>query len=166
MMKKTLLALATLLHLLPHPFGVSPVGALALYSGAYSNKRRTAMAVPLVPLLLAGLITGFYDLRVMLFVFLGFALAALVGRCLLGRQRNDWRFGAAVVAGAVVFFLLSNFSIWLVGMYPPTAAGLLECYLNGLPYLGQAMLADAAYSFLLFGLHAALDRWQSAPAVA
>ena len=164
-MRKSLLALATLLHLLPHPFGASPVGALALYGGAY-GKRRTAMAVPLLPLLAAGVISGFYDLRVMLFVFAGFALAALVGHGLLRRQRNYRRYGAAVVGGATVFFLLSNFSIWLVGMYPPTMAGLVACYVNGLPYLGQAILADAAYSFLLFGLHAALDRHQSVPAAA
>lgn len=164
-MRKSLLALATLLHLLPHPFGVTPVGALALYAGAY-GKRRVAMAVPLLPLLAAGLLTGFYDLRVMLFVFAGFALAALVGHSLLRRQRNYRRYGAAVVGGAAVFFVLSNYSIWLVGMYPPTMSGLVACYVNGLPYLGQAILADAACSFLLFGLHAALDRLQSVPAVA
>jgi hypothetical protein len=51
-------------------------------------------------------------------------------------------------------------------MYPPTLAGLAECYLNGLPYLGQAALADGAFCFVLFGLHALIERRQPAPAVA
>ena len=156
-MNRMLLVLASLLHLIPHPFGVTPVGALALYSGAY-GPNRFSWCVPLLPLGLAALVFGFYDPVVMLFVFAGFALSTLAGRLLLRRKRSYSRFSAAIVLGAGVFFLVSNFSIWLVGFYPPTLRGLLQCYLNGLPYLLQAMLADTAYCFVLFGLHAQLDR--------
>jgi len=38
-MKKILIALATVAHLIPHPFGVSSMGATALYAGAYGPKR-------------------------------------------------------------------------------------------------------------------------------
>ena len=62
--------------------------------------------------------------------------------------------------------MVSNFAIWLLGMYPATMSGLLQCYVNGLPYLGQAMLADAAYCFVLFGLHAAIEQRQPTTAIA
>ena len=29
--------MVTALHLMPHPFGVSPIGGAALYAGAYGN---------------------------------------------------------------------------------------------------------------------------------
>ena len=159
---KWLVGLATVVHLLPHPFGVSPVGAVALYAGAYGGKR-TSWLVPLMPLTIAALLTGFYDPVVMAFVFAGFALSTLAGRWFLGRRRNLSRYGFAVATGASIFFLISNFAIWWVGYYPPTAAGLIQCYVNGLPYLGQAALADAAYCFVLFGLHAAIERRRTAP---
>ena len=161
-MKKSLIALVTVLHLVPHPFGVSPIGATALYSGAYANPR-IAWLVPLIPLFFGGAIAGFYDVTVMLFVYAGFALSTIVGRLLLSKRRNLGRYSAAVATGAFVFFLVSNFAIWFVGMYPPTVAGLVSCYVNGLPYLATAVAADAVYCGLLFGLHALIDRHAPAP---
>ncbi len=164
-MNKLLIVLATVAYLAPHPFGVSSIGATALYAGAYGPKR-FSWAVPLIPLFIGSLVFGFYDVTVMAFVFGGFALSTFAGRWFLARERNYTRYGAAVAVGATIFFIVSNFAIWLVGMYPPTLAGLVQCYVNGLPYLGQAALADAAYCFVLFGLHALIERRQTAPAVA
>ena len=160
-MRIVIIAVATLLHLLPHPFGVSSIGATALYAGAYGSIR-TAWLVPLIPLTLGAVIFGFYEPVVMTLVFAGYALAAVAGRWFLKRKRGYGQYLAAIAAGAVCFYLLSNFAIWLVGYYPPTVAGLIECYLMGLPYLGQSMLADAAFCFVLFGAHRMLERRDSA----
>jgi len=159
-MKKLLVGLVTVLHLIPHPFGVSPVGATALYAGAYGSNR-SSWAVPLLPLFVAALLFGFYEPVVMAFVFAGFALSTFAGRWLLRGKRNYKSFGGAVALGATIFYVVSNFSNWLVGYYPPTMAGLIQCYVNGLPYLGQAVLADAAYCFVLFGLHHLIDQHES-----
>lgn len=164
-MNKLLLVLVTAVHLIPHSFGVSPIGATALYAGAY-GKLRIAWLVPLIPLFIGDVFGGFYDLTVMAFVYAGFALSALIGRLLLAARRNSRRYALAVVSAAVVFYLVSNFSIWLVGMFPPTVAGLISCYVNGLPYLGMAIIADAAYCLLLFGAHAMIEREQPETATA
>ena len=151
--RNIVLAVATVLHLLPRPFGVSPVGALALYAGAH-GKRRTAWLLPLVPLSIAGLLHGLYDVTVMIFVFAGFSLSSLAGYGFLHRERSRGRYAGAVVTGALIFFAVSNFGMWAAGgYYPQTAAGLAACYINGLPYLAQAALADSVYCFVLFGLH-------------
>lgn len=160
-MNKLLIVLVTVIHLAPHPFGVSSIGATALYAGAYGPKRYS-WVIPMIPLTVAALLFGFYDVTVMAFVYGGFALSTFAGRWFLARKRNYWRYGAAVAVGASIFFLISNFAVWLVGMYPPTWAGLVQCYINGLPYLGQAAIADAAYCFVLFGLHALIERRQTA----
>lgn len=164
-MNKLIIGLATIIHLLPHPFGVSSVGATALYAGAYGQKR-TSWFIPFIPLSLGLFITGLFEPMVMVFVFAGYALSTLAGRWFLSRDRDLKLFGGAVITGAAIFYLVSNFSMWLVGYYPMTAAGLVECYVAGLPYLGQAALADAAYCFVLFGLHAVIERRQQAPAAA
>ena len=164
-MKKLLIGLVTVLHLIPHPFGVSPIGATALYAGAYGPKR-ISWAIPLLPLLAAGLFFGFYDPAVMAFVYAGFALSTFAGRALLRHDRNLGRFGAAVVFGATIFFVVSNFANWLVFSDQANLAGLVQTYVNGLPYFGQAMLADAAYCFILFGLHNAIELRQANPAIA
>ena len=164
-MNRLILVLASIAHLVPHPFGVSSIGATALYAGAYGDKR-ISWAVPMIPLLIGNAIFGFYDFRVLAFVYAGFALSTFAGRCLLRKNRSYLRYGSAVAIGATIFFVVSNFSIWLVGMYPPNFAGLIQCYVNGLPYLGQAAVADGAYCFMLFGLHAWMERRQLDPVVA
>jgi len=162
-MNRFVLIIATLAHLIPHPFGVSSIGATALYAGAYGNKRYS-WAIPLIPLSVGTAVFGFYDPAVMVFVFGGFALSTFAGRWFLSRDRGYVRYGAAVGVGASIFFLVSNFAIWFVGMYPPTFSGLIQCYVNGLPYLGQAMVADAAYCFVIFGLHMRMEHRRFAPA--
>ena len=161
-MNKFVLGLATILHLMPLPFGVSSVGATALYAGAY-GPARSFWAVPILLLVIGNLIFGFYEPIVLASVYAGFALSSVAGRWLLHQRRNRVRFSAAVIGGATIFFIISNFSIWYVGYYPATANGLLECYVRGLPYFGQAILADAAFGMLLFGLHAFLERRQVEP---
>lgn len=152
-MNRLIIALAWVIHWLPHPFGVSSIGATALYAGAYGN-RTTAWLVPLAPLAVGTLFTSVYPTAVMLCVLAGFALATGIGRLCLARRRSPRRFALAVVAGAAVFYLLSNFGVWLAGYYPATPEGLLACYLAGLPFLGLSLLADSLYTALLFGLHA------------
>lgn len=156
-LKYLLVALAAVIHLLPLPFGVSPVGATALYAGA-TGPRRGYWAVPLLLLLVGNTVFGFYEPLVMGFVYLGFALSAVVARCLLASRRTNARLSVAVVSGALVFFVVSNFSVWLAGMYPPTVAGLLACYLNGLPYLGLAVVVDGLFALAIFAMHDLLLR--------
>jgi len=164
-MKKLLIGLVTVLHLIPHPFGVSPIGATALYAGAY-GRNGTSWMIPLLPLLIAGFVFGFYEPVVMIFVLAGFSLTTFAGRWLLRGDRSLGKFGGAVVAGATIFFLVSNLGNWLVFMQPLTLDSLILCYVKGLPFFGQAMLADAAYCFVIFGLHNAIDRYEPAAAFA
>lgn len=152
-MNRFVILLAWAIHWLPHPFGVSSIGATALYAGAY-GKRGGAWLVPLAPLAVVALFTATYPTAVMLCVFAGFALATAIGRVCLARRRSPARFAVALVAAAVAFYLTSNLGVWLAGYYPSTPAGLLACYIAGLPFLGLSLIADTAFSAVLFGLHA------------
>ena len=89
-------------------------------------------------------------------------MSTIAGR-LLVRKQSARRFSLSVIASACIFYLVSNFSIWLVGMYPPTPAGLLQCYVNDLPYLSAGIAANASYAALLFGLHSRLQERPLSP---
>ena len=71
-MHYAILFLAALLRFIPHPWNVTPVGAIGLFAGAHCD-RRIAWAIPLVVLAIGDAITGFYSPFVMLFVYAGFA---------------------------------------------------------------------------------------------
>jgi hypothetical protein len=90
----------------------------------------------------------------------------LLGRTL--RQSRSWaRLVAASLASSILFFLVSNFGVWfkcLIGasrLYPPTAAGLLTCYVQGIPYFGLTLVGDLGFSFALLGVY----DWIAKPAL-
>ena len=149
-MHYVILILAGLIRLIPHPWNFTPIGSIGLFAGTWCSPK-IAWAIPLIPLFVGDLIGGFYDPFIMVFVYAGFALSAVIGRLFLARKRTALRFGGAVTVNAVVFYLVSNFPVWLT-YYPRNVAGLIECYVMGLPYLGNMVLGDAVFVAILFGL--------------
>jgi hypothetical protein len=147
-----LIALVVVARLLVHPFNFTPVGAIGLFAGSWCSPR-IAWAVPLVALFISDAVGGFYDPVVMVFVYLGFLGGPLLGRVLLARKRTLPRYAVAVLAAAVIFYLVSNFGMWLSdsSVYPRTPAGLLESYWAGLPYFRMTLLGDLFSGAILFG---------------
>ncbi len=147
-----LIVLAVAARLVPHPFNLTPIGALGLFAGAHVRPG-IAWLVPLVALVVGDAVTGFYDPIITAGVYLGFLAGPLLGHVLLGRRQSVLRIGSAVLCSATLFFLVSNFAMWLSGLsyFPPTLDGLMACYLHGLPLFGHALLGDMGYATVLFG---------------
>ena len=80
-----LLALAGILsHALPHPMGLSTVGAIGMVAAAFLPRK--LMLVPvLATIFLTDAINGFYSLLAMSFVYVGHLLAAVSVRPVLGK---------------------------------------------------------------------------------
>ena len=107
---------AAALRLVPHPPNFTPIGAMALFSGAYLGRRGLAFVAPLAALLLSDAVIGFY--RGMDFVYASVALIVVIGWWVSSR-RTPLRIGAAALAGSISFFAITNFGMWLFsGFYP------------------------------------------------
>ena len=155
----TLLAavlVAAALRLVPHPPNFTPIGAMALFSGAYLGRRGLAFVAPLGGMLLSDAIIGFHS--GMPFVYAAVALIVLLGWLALSRV-TPLRVGGAAVASSVLFFVISNFGTWLLsGMYPITASGLAACYIAAIPFFQNTVAGDLFYAAALFGGFALLER--------
>jgi len=148
---------AAALRLAPHPMNFAPIGALALFGGAYFSSKREALAIPLVSLIVGDVFTGFHQL--IPFVYASFLASVTIGFW-LRRKRSAPRIAAAALAGAVQFFLVTNFALWAssIGSYPKTAEGLAACYIAGFPLFWNTLAGDAFYAALLFGGMALAER--------
>ena len=146
----TAIVAAAALRLVPHPPNFTPIGAMALFSGAYLGRRGLlAFVAPLGAMLLSDAVLGFYS--GMWVTYLAVALIVLVGRFALS-QVSVLRVAGAAVASSVLFFLVSNFGTWaLSGMYPHTSAGLSACYVAAIPFFQNTLAVDLFYAALLFG---------------
>lgn len=145
------------LRIAPHPWNFTPIGAMALFSGALVRDRRLAFLVPLVTLFAGDLFLGFYKL--MPVIYASFLLSVLIGRWLQNHRTLILVTGATLL-GAVQFFIVTNFGVWAVGgLYPPTLAGLAACYIAGIPFFWNTLAGDAFYVGILFGSFALAERW-------
>ena len=151
-----IIALAAALRIAPHPWNFTPVGAMALFSGAVIKNRRLAFVVPLLALFLGDIFIGFHKL--MPIVYASFLLSVAIGFWLRDR-RTAGRISAATLFGAVQFFLVTNFAVWAFGLsYPRTGAGLVACYVAGIPFFWNTLAGDAVYAVLFFGTFALAER--------
>jgi hypothetical protein len=144
-----MIVLAAVLRLAPHPWNFTPVGAVALFSGAMVRDRRLAFLLPVLVMLATDLINGFNKLSPL--VYASFLLSVLIGRFLI-RKRNLMRIGGATFLGSLQFFVITNFGVWaFLNSYPRTGAGLAVCYLAGVPLFWNTLAGDVTYATLLFG---------------
>lgn len=157
------LVLVALSRLLPHIPNFTPIGAIALFSGAYIISKRLSFLVPLGILFFSDLMlelingTGFY--REMVFVYASFALVVTIGFLLRGREQRQ-TIMVASLCSSMIFFFVTNFGTWLMyDLYPKTGSGLLACYIAGIPFFKGTVMGDLCYSLILFGTYA-IAKWR------
>ena len=144
-----MIALAAALRVLPHPWSLAPVGAMALFGGALLQDKRLALFVPLAALFAGDCVLGFYKL--MPVVYASFLASVAIGFWLRER-RTAARVAGAALLGALQFFVATNFAVWAAGgLYPRSGAGLAACYIAAIPFFWNTLAGDLLYSALLFG---------------
>ncbi len=151
-----LLLLAATLRILPHPWNLTPIGAMALFSGSVFKERWLRFSFPLLALFAGDAVVGFHKL--MLVVYLSFLVSVAIGMW-IGENRRTLRIVSGTLLGAVQFFVVTNFAVWAVfTTYPKSLAGLITCYIAGVPYFWNTLAGDALYAALLFGGCALAER--------
>ena len=155
-----LIIVAAITRILPHPPNVTPIGGMALFGAAYLGRKYLALLLPLLALWLSGLFldnvvySAYYDGFTWFSqpaVFIAFLLIVGLGWLALKKVSPMRLFGASLSA-SVIFFLVTNFGVWLQGgLYPPTFSGLMACYGAGLPFLRNTVLGDMFFVGALFG---------------
>lgn len=141
---------AGFLRLVPHPWNVTPVAAMALFAGAHFDDKRLSFLVPLLAVFLSDLfIAGFYPGWWM--VYVAHISVVMVGFS-LRQNRSVGRVALGTLAGSVSFFLISNLSYFLVSpLYAKSFAGLMQCYTAAIPFFRNTMVGDLFFAALLFG---------------
>ncbi|MBW3568603.1 hypothetical protein KY385_00535 [Candidatus Parcubacteria bacterium] len=145
-----LIIFAIIFRLFPHPANFAPIAAVAIFAGAILPMR-WALTLPLAAIIASDLIIGMHSL--ILFTWGSFlAIAWLCSRYL--KNIKAVNIGFASLGASTLFYLVSNFGVWLEGrLYPPTLEGLISCYYNALPFFRNTLLGDLAYSALIFGAY-------------
>jgi len=71
-------------------------------------------------------------------------------------KKVTWgRLALTSLVAAVVFFLVTNFGVWISPATPYTKdmAGLIESYAMGIPFFRNTLLGNLFFSFMLYGVY-------------
>lgn len=160
-----LIFLAVIIRVLLYPFNFSPIIAIALFSGAVIKDKKIAFLLPLLAMFLSDIIFEVFNIAQGFWGWgqlVGYAILIVI--TFLGSFINKINFpkvaGFSIVS-SLVFFLLSNSSVWLLysGMYENSFSGLVSCIAAGIPFLKVNLVADLVYSGLLFGTYELVRRY-------
>jgi len=139
----------------------SPVGAMAIFGGAYFNKRWKALFFPLLMLLFSDFIlsqtvfkkygngflyAGWY------WVYGAFAMIIFVSRWIFKKISIN-RFLVSVVACVFIHWIVTDFGVWIGSTrYPQTFNGFAICLENAIAFEWRFLAGTLLYGIALFGV--------------
>lgn len=154
-----LIVLCALSRLMPHPFNFSPIAGLALFGSAHFKHTWQAFSIPLLAIWISDIAVNTFLYSNFTLFYGGFywqygayLLIILFGFKSYKRRINVYNVLGGALGSSLIFFLISNFGVWAGGsFYPASGAGLLACYIAGIPFYQGTLAGNICYSALLFG---------------
>lgn len=145
---------------IPHIWNFTAVGALAIFAGAQFQNKTMAFLMPLMAMAISDLFIGngigSGRPQESIIVYIGFIMMVACGVA-IRKNVNPLSIALASVAGAVLFFLITNFA-FIYPWYSHDMSGIMQSYLMGLPFLRNMLIADAVYGTILFGSFYLLEK--------
>lgn len=168
-----LIIIAALYRAIPgRPWGFAPQFAMAVFGGAMIKDRKLAFLLPIASLLISDLlyellytygfteIKGFYE--GMVENYLIFGSLTIIGFFVQPNKVSSITGG--LLAAPTVFFIVSNLLTWVGNggfQRPKTFSGLIQAYIDGIPFYGNSLVATAVFGVVLFGSYQITVKWTS-----
>lgn len=128
---------------IPHWPNLTAIGASAIWMTYSWPKKSYSLMVPILALLVSDLVIGFHN---QIFWVYGavFTSSLLIQK--IGVEFSPKSLIKTSIISTVLFFLITNFGVWFFGdLYNHSSAGLVECYLAGLPFAINDFLGTLLY---------------------
>lgn len=136
----SLIVLAVLTRLIPHPPNIAPITGIALFGGSRFNNKWIGFGLPLLCMFISDLFLGFSSIT--MFVYLSFMMISYIG------INSKTITNGTILGSSLLFFLLTNLGVFLLG-YPHTIQGLITCYTLALPFLVNTIIGDLFFTHSL-----------------
>jgi len=136
------------IRLIPHIPNFTPILSIGLFLGTFYKNKINSILLLLSFMLISDLFLGFYPS--VIFVYAGIIGSILIGNT--NKNQNILNSGMNVFFASSLFFIISNFGVWLVeGFYTLNSEGLSLCYTLAIPFFKNELMGNIFYSGILFG---------------
>ncbi|HQE11398.1 MAG TPA: hypothetical protein PLQ78_01480 [Flavipsychrobacter sp.] len=146
-------------------FNLAPIAAVGLFAGAVLSDKKYAFLFAILAQLLGDVYLelftswpGFYGID-QAFVYLALIAVTILGFGM--KQQKALSILGFSVSAAVLFFVVSNFGVWVaiqtgkadVFGYGTGVAGLINTYIAAIPFFKNTLISTVAGSAILFGAY-------------
>ena len=138
----TLVLILALSRLIPHPPNFTPIIAVAIMSAYFFKNVYFSLAVLLISMFISDIFIGFYNNMLLIYFTISLISFTFFQFAKILNSKNLLFFS---LAGSVIFFVISNFGVWLIG-YPKTISGFIACYVAALPFLLNTLISTLIFS--------------------
>ena len=131
---------------IPHPPNFTSLLALSFYVPALLGVRYLPVVV--ISFMLTDLILGFHSLTLFTWgsvIVIGF-FSKFFKETMITRI-----FGS--ILGACLFFIISNFGVWMLGAYEHNLNGIILCYTLALPFFAYSLISTFIFSSIIESLY-------------
>ena len=151
----SLILLLAFSRFVPHPPNFTPIVAVAIMSGYFFKNIKLSFIVLLISMLFVDIFIGFY--KHMFFVYLSLFLITFI----FFKISDKINFKSLFVfgfLGSLIFFVVSNFGVWIFGVLSPVTNlpyekslnGLISCYFLAIPFFKNTLLSTVIFSYAAF----------------
>ena len=137
----TLILLASS-RFLPHPPNFTNLIALSFYVPLLFGRKY----IPLVffSFVITDLFIGFH--KTIFFTWVAVIVIGYMSVYFNGIIKDRVK---GIIASLIVFYILSNFGVWLSGIYTYNITGLINCYVMAIPFFGNTIISTIIYSSII-----------------
>ena len=134
----------------------TPIGAMAMFGGAYYKNKFTAFFVTFLSLFVGDIFLNYtYFNKFVLFydgagyVYLAFFLMVLIGTYI--KKVNVQNVVLASIASVLVHWLITDIQPCLSGMYPATFSGYIQSLTMAIPFEKNLLFGNLVFGAIMFG---------------
>tara|TARA_B100000575_G_C23070124_1_gene616329 strand:+ start:520 stop:1011 length:492 start_codon:yes stop_codon:yes gene_type:complete len=127
---------------IPHPPNFTSLIALSFYVPTFFGLAYLPSVI--LSFLITDLFIGMHNLS-----FFTWGSVFLIGLCSKYFLSTIYTRFLGVITGALIFFIITNFGVWITGGYGYTFSGLIECYFMAIPFFYNTIISTLIFSSII-----------------
>ena len=126
----------------PHPPNFTSLIALSFYMPAIFGRK--FIPVLMICFMFTDLIIGIHNT-----VLFTWGSVLIIGLMSIHFKNGISKRILGSLAGAIIFYLISNFGVWILGAYEYSLKGIIECYTLALPFFTQTVISTLVFASVI-----------------
>jgi hypothetical protein len=127
---------------IPHPPNFTSLIALSFYIPLI-------FGVKFIPILIFCFVVSDFFIGFHSITFFTWGSVLIIGLITNFFRNNIFLRLIGVVSASLIFFIFSNFGVWVLGSYGYSYEGLITCYIAAIPFYTNTLLSTIIYSVII-----------------